>query len=216
MFNINCKYNFDEIKKVKDIKYSGVHPFEKKKLINKMNTKIDNFNIYWGEKISPIINGTINLYTGKNRISNILKFMEKKNYPAMKPEELENALKIDNVVFTQDEAREIFNKLSSPSKEEFESCIKRITIDNPNDKLYEKIKKEGGKKIFKGGKIGEFDEFSKNLEEELGIKTDNNGKMNGIKFTSMLQSITEAVELLLDQKLAGIKRGGKKKLENFS
>ena len=216
MVNTNYAYNYRKIDKVKDIKYSGVHPFEKKKLIKRMNIKIDNFNTYWAEKIPPIINGAINLYAGENRVSNIMKFMGKNNYPEMTEKDLKNALETNNVVFTQDEARKIFNDLSEPSKNEFQSFINKITKGSPNEKLYEKSEKEGGKKVLKGGKIGDFDDFSKALEEELGITTDNNGKMKSLKTTSsMEQSITNKVETLLEKKLKGIKRSGKKKLEIF-
>lgn len=215
MTNTNYAYNYRKIDKVKDIKYSGVHPFEKKKLIKRMNIEIDNFNKYWAEDIPLMINGNINLYTGENRVSNIMKFMKKNNYPEMTEKDLKNALEANNVVFTQDEARKIFNDLSEPSKNEFQSFINKITKGSPNEKLYEKIEKEGGKKVYKGGKIGNFDNFSKTIEEELGIITDDNGKMKGLHVTSMAESITNKVEALLEKKLKGIKRSGKKKLEIF-
>ena len=216
MVNTNYVYNYKKVDKVKDIKYSGIHPFEKKKLIKRMNIEIDNFNKYWAEKIPPIINDTINSYAGENRVSNIMKFMKKNNYPEMTAKDLANALEANNVVFTQDEARKIFNQLSGSSRNEFQLFINKITKGSPNERLYEKIEKEGGKKVFKGGKIGAFNDFSKALEEELGITTDDNGRMKSLKPTpSMVQSITNKVEALLEKKLKGIKRGEKKKLEIF-
>lgn len=216
MVNTNYVYNYKKVDKVKDIKYSGIHPFEKKKLIKRMNIEIDNFNKYWAEKIPPMINDTINSYAGENRVSNIMKFMKKNNYPEMTEKDLANALEANNVVFTQDEARKIFNQLSGSSRNEFQLFINKITKGSPNERLYEKIEKEGGKKVFKGGKIGAFNDFSKALEEELGITTDDNGRMKSLKPTpSMVQSITNKVEALLEKKLKGIKRGEKKKLEIF-
>lgn len=216
MVNTNYVYNYKKVDKVKDIKYSGIHPFEKKKLIKRMNIEIDNFNKYWAEKIPPMINDTINSYAGENRVSNIMKFMKKNNYPEMTEKDLANALEANNVVFTQDEARKIFNQLSGSSRNEFQLFINKITKGSPNERLYEKIEKEGGKKVFKGGKIGAFNDFSKALEEELGITTDDNGIMKSLKPTpSMVQSITNKVEALLEKKLKGIKRGEKKKLEIF-
>lgn len=215
--NENYVSMYQKLNKVKDIKYSGIHPFEKKKLIKKINTKIDNFDTYWIELIPTLITTEAEKYTNNTNNEDLMKLINSKSLGIS-----EEDLKGTTINIGQTNIDKIFKKQSKLSREKFESFINKLTKATPKEKLYDKIEN----KVPTGGKCGSFDKFSKDIETELGITLNDNGKINttaGIKEgSSMRNVICGQIEALVVEKLKDIRRKiklkekeEKKKQESF-
>lgn len=203
---------YKRIKKVDNIKYSGFHPIEKKDFIKRINIKIDNFNKYWTQLVPKFITEEIDMYEDDSKLKNLAR----KNKLNISEDGFRETIFNGEIDILQTDVDEVFMELSEISKKKFKPLIKRITETEPNKKLYESIKKKGGKKIFKGGKCEEFDKCSQDLELNLGIPTDTDGKIiiNSnplIKDSPMKDSIREKIERLFAAKLLIVARGEKNK-----
>lgn len=209
-------FSYQNISKIKDIKYSGVHPFEKKELIKRVNTAIENFNTYWGKYVPDLITNKIGyMFEDFNKDDNKLEKAKSKLIDFAKErglsvddDDLKNALKKGKINITHKDIEEFFRGLSTFYRGKFKKFIDDIVKDKKT-KLYESIDKKSGKKVYKGGKFEQLDDQLKKLDVELGV-IKYNERIVGIKTCDVTNSIDKQITALLEAELKPYHRAGKK------
>ena len=153
---------YKSIPKVKDIKYKGTHPLEKKKFIKELNEKIKEFNEYW-EKTSSDIQGKISDLFDPEIDTESIKKLLKKSGVNMSEEDIKNAIEDRHIVFDIPNYRKIVGKISEEYCDDLKSILEKVTKSQPKETLEEK--KEYADDFFE-----EF--FEKETREQINLSAE--------------------------------------------
>lgn len=153
---------YKSVPKVKDIKYKGTHPLEKRKFIKELNEKITEFNEYWEETSSDIQGKISDLFDPEIDTESIKKLL-KKSGVNMSEKDIKNAIEDSHIVFNIPNYRKVVSEISEEYCDDLKSILEKVAKTQPKETLEEK--KEYANNFFE-----EF--FEKETRDEINLNAE--------------------------------------------
>lgn len=166
MEEIIMRKGYKKVSGIKNVKYKGFHPIDKKKFISKMNGKIDKFNEYWIKNALPQIQIEIGKIFDKNNVENLKKILEN-NKVKVSSERIKKTIEKGRVSTDPFDPLVILNEISDDYRDRLKYFIVEITEDTPEKTLKDKNKLVDEFFGPKGDAYPSDDEFKSSFEKAI-------------------------------------------------